>query len=105
LSPDVVRELNLNFAGGEEAFGDIYAFPANGDASGLPPVSVLNSEADSLRASGEAYAALLAAAGVTVCCDFEPGSAHGHLNNPEDPAAERSIERIAAWLITGSGGR
>jgi acetyl esterase/lipase len=105
FTPEVVHALNLNFAGCEEALLDIYAFPANGDASGLPPVSILNCEADSLRASGEAFAAQLAAAGVRVRVAYEPESTHGHLNDPDDPTAERSLERIAEWLVTGSGGR
>ena len=51
--PEVVREINLNFTGSEAALADPYAFAANGDVSGQPPVLILNSEADELRASGE----------------------------------------------------
>lgn len=98
FTPGVVRALTVNFAGGDAVLEDVYAFPANGDVSGQPPVYILNSEADSLRASGERYGEQLAAAGVTVSVEFEPGSRHGHLNDPHDPAALRSIERLAAWL-------
>jgi acetyl esterase/lipase len=94
-----MRDLNLNFVGDEALFEDDYAFPANGDLAGQPPVFILNSEADSLRASGEAYGAQLADAGVPVRVEYEPGTVHGHLNDPGDPAAERSIERMAAWLL------
>ena len=57
-----------------------------------------NSEFDSLRSSGEAYAGELAASGVDVAVLREIGTHHGHLNQPDTPAAIRSIERVAAWL-------
>ena len=100
LSPEIVRGINLNWSGSEAMFEDVYAFPANGDVSGQPPLYVLNSEVDTLRTSGEAYAALVAAAGGTVRVEFEPGTGHGHLNSPEDPGAIRSIERIEGWIVS-----
>ena len=102
FSREGVREMNLNFAGDEPTMSDPYAFPGLADPTGLPPVFVLNSEVDTLRASGEAFAASLAANGVTVLSLFEPGSRHGHLNRPDEAAARRSIERIATWLATPS---
>ena len=72
-----MQQLNLNYVGEEAGLADPYAFPANGDAAGQPPVYILNSESDELRASGEAYAAQLAAAGVEVRVEFEPGTRHG----------------------------
>ena len=62
LTPQVMRDLNLNWVGREALFDDVYAFPGNGDLSGLPPTYVLNSEADSLRSSGERFGEQLAAA-------------------------------------------
>jgi acetyl esterase/lipase len=61
-------------------------------------VYVLNAEADPLRASGEAYAAQLEAAGVEVRVELEPGARHGHLNEPFTRPGERSLERISSWL-------
>jgi acetyl esterase/lipase len=61
-------------------------------------VFILNSEADSLRSSGERFGEQLADAGVPVRVEYEPGTVHGHLNQPDDPAAMRSIERLVAWL-------
>ena len=84
--------LTLNYAGSPDALGDPYAFPANGDPTGLPPHIIVNSDADTLRASGEAYAALLATGGVTVFSSYEPGTRHGHLNSPDDRAAEHTLE-------------
>ena len=98
FTPELVRDINVNWAGEESNLTDVYAFAANGELSGQPPVFVLNSEMDSLRASGETYGAQLAAAGVPVRVEYEPGSRHGHLNEPLLPAATRSIDRMAAWL-------
>ena len=100
--PKVVRELNEWFAGTEAALADPYVFAGTGDVSGQPPVYVLNSEADHLRASGEAYAAQLEAAGGRVRVELEPGSQHGHLNAPFEPVGERSMGRIIEWLREGS---
>lgn len=98
LTPEVVRDINLNFVGSEAALDDPYAFAANGDVAGQPPVFILNSEIDTLRASGEAYACQLEAAGVAVTVEHEPGTEHGHLNEPSSPASARSIERIVGWI-------
>jgi acetyl esterase/lipase len=98
--PELGEQMNLRFAGSETRLTDPYAFPGNGDLSGLPPVYLLNSEADDLRSSGEELGRQLAAAGVTVKVEFEPGTAHGHLNEAFDPAATRSIDRIVDWITT-----
>ncbi|WP_007513256.1 alpha/beta hydrolase [Pseudofrankia saprophytica] len=98
LTADMAPEISLNFTGTEAALTDPYAFPAGGDVAGQPPVYVLNSDADSLRSSGEAYAAQLATASVPVRVEFEPGSRHGHLNEPFTAAGERSLDRMTAWL-------
>jgi len=94
----ILRQLCLQYAGSEEALQDPYAFPANGDLRGQPPVFILNAEADPLRASGEAYADALRAAGVDVTVELEPGTSHGHVNEPFTPGAQQSLERIATWL-------
>lgn len=94
----IMRWMNLNYAGSEALLGDPYAFPGFGDLSGQPPVYILNSDNDPLRPSGERYGKGLAAAGVPVTVEFEPGTGHGHLNEPLQPAASASIERIAAWI-------
>ena len=98
LSAEDMHRINVQYAGSEQHLTDPYAFAANGDLSGQPPCLILNAEADYLRASGEAYAEALQAAGVPTEVLFEPGSAHGHLNEPNTPEATRSIARIATWL-------
>ena len=98
FSPDVVREMNLQYAGAEAVLDDPYAFAPNGELAGQPPVFVLNSESDFLRASGQAYAEALRAAGVDVTVVMEPGTSHGHVNGPDMTGAQDSIERIVTWL-------
>jgi acetyl esterase/lipase len=102
LAPtDSSSEISLNFTGSEERFADPYAFAANGVLSGQPPVFVLNSEADELRASGEEYARRLEAAAVSVRLVYEPGTVHGHLNDPYSPGGRASLDRIHEWLGGG----
>lgn len=97
FEPDAVLELNRNYAGNN--MNDSHAFPGDGDGSGFPDVYILNAENDVLRASGEQFAAQLETSGVRVENEFEPGARHGHLNEPGDPGALRSLARITSWLV------
>ncbi len=105
VPPQIMQLMSLNYVGDPALLADPYAFPGLGDVGGLPATLVLNSEVDLLRASGDAFAASLAAAGVTVRVEFEPGSGHGHLNEPLTDVAVRSIDRILAWLEPADGSR
>lgn len=96
--PEVMRVIHLNYVGDEAVLGNPYAFPGGHDLRALPPVFILNSDHDRLRASGEAFGGELASAGVDTLMVREGGTRHGHLNNPDDRAARLSIERMAAWL-------
>jgi acetyl esterase len=98
LSAEDMHRINVQYAGSEQRLSDPYAFAANGELGGQPPCLILNAEADYLRASGEAYGQALEAAGVPTEVLFEPGSAHGHLNEPFTPEAARSIDHIVAWI-------
>ena len=89
LPAETVREFNLQYAGSEDVFGDPYAFAVNGPLAGQPPVYILNSEIDFLRASGEAYGADLRTAGVDVTVETEPETHHGHVNGPDEPGCGR----------------
>jgi acetyl esterase len=93
-----VRGISLNFTGPEQGLDDPYAFAANGNVANQPPVYILNSEIDTLRASGEAYARLLIAAGVEVVLEMEKGARHGHLNEPFNELGSLSLDRMARWL-------
>jgi acetyl esterase len=98
--PEAVARMNLNYVGDPAALTDPHAFPGGHDLSGLPPTLVLNSDRDSLRSSGEAYADELFTAGVGVTCLFEPDTTHGHLNQPDSPEALASLSTIADWLLS-----
>ena len=103
FSPAVVREMTMQYAGDEAVLDDPYAFAPNGALGGQPPVFILNSENDFLRASGQAYAEALRAAGIDVTVMMEPGTSHGHVNGPDQPGAERSVERLVTWLRDHAG--
>lgn len=98
--PEAVARMNLNFVQDPAALANPHAFPGGHDLTGLPPTLILNSEHDSLRSSGEAYADELDAAGVPVTCLFEADTTHGHLNHPDSPAALASIATMAGWLLS-----
>jgi acetyl esterase len=95
---DEIARMNLSYVQRAEALAEAYAFPGGHDVAGLPPALILNGDADSLRASGQRFAAELAVSGVDVTVVREPGTTHGHLNEPHNPAAPRSIARIVHWL-------
>jgi acetyl esterase len=101
FTPEIAQRVALNYVGTERLFSEPYAFPAQGDPAGLPPTYILNCELDDLRASGEAFGAALERAGVAVRVELEPGTEHGHLDQPGSPEAQRSVERIVGWLTGG----
>ncbi len=68
----------------------------------LPPVVVVNAEADDLRASAEQFAEQLREAGVPVTERVQPGTVHGYLNRPEaDAAATRDAQATIDALVEG----
>ena len=99
FTPEFMDAINLNYVGSSDALADPLAFPGHSDLAGLPRTLVLNAEADDLRASGEAFAHELTAAGVPVELGYEPGTRHGYLDQPGSPEAIRTIDRIAQWLV------
>lgn len=92
------RVLELNYVGDPALLREPYAFPGGHDVRGLPPTTIVNAGRDRLRASGEAFAAELALAGVDVALHQERGADHGFLNVPGDPAALRTVARFARAL-------
>jgi acetyl esterase len=95
---DFVRAVCLNYVGDPAALSDPYAFPGLGSLHGLPPVFIVNAQFDSLRGSGEAFAARLAADGGTVTCECETGALHGYMMMPSSPFAHSTIARMLRWL-------
>jgi acetyl esterase len=100
FEPAAVRFMNLNYVENEALLDDPFAFAGGSDLGSLPPTFILNSDADSLRSSAELFASELALHAVHVLLVREDGTRHGHLNEPADPGAHRSIRRMAAWLTS-----
>ncbi|MGI8459479.1 MAG: alpha/beta hydrolase [Propionibacteriaceae bacterium] len=98
--PELVQAININYVGDPSDLLSSYAFPGSHNLQGMPPTFILNSDADDLRSSGELFASELAAAGVDLLMIRENGTRHGHLNEPDNPAASRSLQRIEAWLTS-----
>lgn len=96
--PADLRIMNLNYVGDERELANPYAFPGGHDVRGFPPALILTADRDRLRASGESFAAELAAAAVDVTIIRESGTWHGYLNDQLNPSASTSIERMSAWL-------
>jgi acetyl esterase/lipase len=63
--------------------------------TGLARTLIVTADRDRLRASGEAFAAELALAGVDVSLVRQRGALHGYLNEVGDPAAERTLALLA----------
>ena len=88
--------LALNYLGGPLSSADGYAMPGLAQLDGLCPTLVVNAEYDRLRASGEAFAATLALAGVDVRQVLVPGVLHAFLNQPaEVEPVGRALDLIA----------
>ena len=105
FSPATVRGMYENYLGGPVEDAPVYAVPGTASAAHLarfPATIMVNSETDELRVSGEAFARALAAAGREIDASTEPGTTHGHLNRPEEPAATASVDRFAARILAVS---
>lgn len=80
-----------------------HAMAALAHPHGLPRTLIVNAEYDVLRASGQAFAAALADAGVEVEMRLAPGMLHGHLNlAPVLPPVDDTLALIAARLSARS---
>ncbi|MFJ6651201.1 alpha/beta hydrolase fold domain-containing protein [Microbacterium sp. NPDC091313] len=103
FTPEVILGMYENFLGRGVDDAPVPAIPGRASASDLrrfPATLIVDSELDDLRISGEAFAAALIAAGRSVELVTEPGTTHGHLNQPDDPAFARSMQLIADRLTT-----
>ncbi|WP_350348091.1 alpha/beta hydrolase fold domain-containing protein [Agromyces sp. G08B096] len=101
FAPGRVREMYETYLGGPVEHPPLPAVPGlarPADLAGFPPALMVNDDVDELRVSGEAFGATLAAAGVAVEVVTEPGTEHGHLNRPDEPAASATVDRVVAWL-------
>jgi len=94
---EVVEPLVAAFAPGER-MQEPFAFVGDHPIDAFPPTLLVASEHDELRPSAEGFAASLAAAGVEVRLEVEPGTLHGHLDEPDQPGFAATIARMTAWL-------
>ena len=91
--------VNENYLGGPLAGATPYAYAGLADSlAGYPPTLIENDEFDSLRSSGEAFAAALARDGVEVEQHCVRGVPHGHLNTVGFGPAQETVARFAARL-------
>jgi acetyl esterase len=98
--------LTINYLGGPLSSADGYAMPALAVLEGLCPTVLLNAEYDNLRASGEAFAAALAVAGVAVRQVLVPGVLHGFLNQPAElKPVGRCLEVMADVVARSRAGQ
>jgi len=93
--------LTVNYLGGPISSADGYAMPALALLEGLCPTVVINAEYDGLRASGEAFAAALALAGVDVRQVLVPGVLHGFLNQPAELEPVGRCLDLMAEVVAG----
>ena len=100
FTPETRAAVNRNYLpDGHDPDG--YAFAGGHDLAGLPATLIVNAELDSLRPSGEAFAAELAMASVDVRIVRERGAMHGYLNEIGHPAAEHTLMLLEAAVATG----
>lgn len=105
FGPTVVREMYENYLGGPVSSAPVEAAPGLATADDLadyPPTLIINGEVDELRVSTEVFAGTLRTAAREVEVVTEPGTQHGFLNRPHEPASAAAcasaLARIAARL-------
>lgn len=99
FAPEILTPVVENYLGAPADQATSYAMAGIADdLTGLPPTRILNCEYDGLRASGERYAEQLKDAGIDVVTETVPDVAHGHLNRPALPQAQKSLSDISEWI-------
>lgn len=99
--PGTVTDMTRTYLGRLSGF-PAEAMPGNGDVAGLPATSVVLSEVDDLRPSGETFLLQLRDAGVPTRAMVAAGMLHGHLDIPPVPtlpAIGESLDFLAAGLL------
>lgn len=99
FEPDDLRLIAHNYAGRRAVLSDPYAFPANGDLSGQPPILIVTSEYDSIRPSGEAYARAVEEAGGDVSLIIVQAAPHAALVDLDSAPGAQTLSTIIGWLL------
>lgn len=94
----VIAGMNFMYAGSQENLSNPLAFAGEAKLGEFPRTYILNSENDMLRPSGEKFGEQLSAAKVEVKMETERFSRHGQLNEPFNPAGQKSLARLLDWL-------
>lgn len=105
FDPALVRQMYENYTGlpAEDATADIApALASAAELSAYPATVIVDADLDPLRVSAERFAATLSDAGRSVELITEPGSRHGFLNEPDDPACERALAWIGSHLAAAA---
>jgi acetyl esterase len=98
FDPAIYQAIVQNYLGGLAEDAPAYAMPSLADLTGLPPTLVHNCEYDALRASGEAFAEQLDAAGVPLRLSCAPEVPHGHLSSPWLAQFSATIDEMVSFL-------
>jgi acetyl esterase/lipase len=96
-APWALDVANRNYAGSRRALAQRHAFPGGHDLHGFPPALLVHAEHDTMRASGDRFAAELAGAGADVERHVLPGTRHAFLDRPGLAEFGTTMARIAAW--------
>jgi acetyl esterase len=102
--PEEVAAMVRTYVGGPESRADGYAMPGLAVLEGLCPTVVVNAECDDLRASGEAFAAAAALAGVDVRQVTAMGMLHAFLHLPDTFPAVSRVHALFAEAVRGTRG-
>jgi acetyl esterase len=97
-TPDSLRGISMNYAGSVHALTDPQVFPGVGTASGFPSTLIVACEFDGFVASAIEFHRTLERAGVSAALRIEEGADHGHINEPSDSAAHRTIDAMREWI-------
>jgi acetyl esterase len=98
FTPESIEQMVRNYVGRISALPPD-ALPGAADLAGLPRTSIMLSEYDDLRPSGELLARQLTESGVPVETYLSVGMPHGHLNRtPALDEVDRSLAFFAKAL-------
>ncbi|KTR04646.1 alpha/beta hydrolase [Curtobacterium luteum] len=76
------------------------AFPGGQDLSGFPPVLMVDADHDTMRSSGDLFAAELRSAGADIERHVLPDARHAFLNRPRTPDSDAALDLVTAWALT-----